>query len=170
MALLQLPPDEARALGELLRHSPPAEELRRAQALLWLHQGRTALDVAELLGVRRQTVYNWVERFDERRGLDLHARLRDAPRGGRPPTAQGVIDPLLEAVIDRDPRRYGYRATSWTAALLRRYLEEAHGLETSQRSVSRVLARLGLRWKRPRHALANRSATWRQSKGGSNAA
>src|SRR5947209_7384321 len=100
MALFQLPPDEAWALGELLRHSPPAEELCRAQALLWLHQGRTALDVAALLDVRRQTVYNWVERFDERRGLDLQARLRDAPRNGRPPTAQGIIDPLIEAVID----------------------------------------------------------------------
>jgi transposase len=54
--------------------------------------------------------------------------------------------------------------------LLRRYLWEAHGLETSPRSIGRALARLGLRWKRPRHELANRSPTWRQAKGGSNAA
>jgi transposase len=170
MALLQLPPDEAWALGELLRRPAGAEEFRRAQALVWLHQGRSALDVAELLGVRRQTIYNWVERFEARRGLDLQARLCDAPRGGRPLTAQGVIDPLIEAVIDHDPRRYGYRATSWTATLLCRYLEESHGRVTSERSVRRVLAQLDLRWKRPRHALANRSPTWRQAKGGSNAA
>jgi transposase len=170
MVLLQLPPDETRALHELLRHTPSAEELRRVQALLRLHQGRPALEVADLLGVRRQTVHNWVQRFQQRQGLDLHQRLRDAPRSGRPPTAQGVIDPLIEAVIDHDPRRYGYRATSWTAPLLRSYLQDVQGVATSQRSVSRILADLGIRWKRPRHELALRSPTWRQSKGGSSAA
>jgi transposase len=170
MALIRLSSGDAQALDELLRQTPPAEELFRAQALLWLHQGRSALEVAELLGVRRQTVYNWVERFEERQGLDLRQRLQDAPRGGRPPTAQGIIDPLLQAALDHDPRYYGYRATVWTAPLLRQHLQEAHGLETSRRSVSRALARLGLRWKRPRHALANRAPTWRQAKGGSNAA
>jgi transposase len=170
MAIIQLPPDETRALQELLRHKPSAVAIRRIQALLWLQQGRSAPEVAQLLGVRRQTVYNWVRCFQQRQGLDLHQRLQDAPRSGRPPTAQGVIDPLLEEAIDQPPRRYGYRATTWTAPLLVVYLEEVHGVATSQRSVSRVLARLGIRWKRPRHQLANRSPTWRQAKGGSNAA
>lgn len=170
MTLIQLLPGEVQSLHELLHQRPAAEELSRAQALLWLQQGRSALEVAELLGVRRQTVYNWVRRFTERRGQDLHQRLQDAPRDGRPPTAQGIIDPLIEAVFDHDPRRYGYRATVWTTTLLCRYLREVHGLEPSPRSVGRALARLGLRWKRPRHELANRSPTWRQAKGGSNAA
>jgi transposase len=170
MFSLRLRPNQARALTGLLRSTGSAEELRRAQALVWLHHGRPVNHVADLLRTSRQTVYNWVARFHERCGLPLPARLRDAPRPGRPPTARGVIDPLIEAVIDHDPRRYGYRATAWTTALLRRYLEDAHGLGTSRRSVSRALTRLGLRWKRPRHDLANRSPTWRQAKGGSNAA
>jgi hypothetical protein len=30
--------------------------------------------------------------------------LQDAPRQGRPPTALGIIDALLEEVLDTDPR------------------------------------------------------------------
>jgi transposase len=96
--------------------------------------------------------------------------LSDAPRSGRPPTALGIIDPLIDAVIDDDPRDHGYRATVWTAHLLQRYLQETHRIETSRKSVGRAIARLGIRWKRPRHRLGLRPDTWRQSKGGSKTA
>jgi transposase len=155
-------------LLRLLDQTRDATQLRRAQALLWLHEGRAATEAAAILRVSRQTVHNRARSFRDRIDLDLPDRLLDAPRGGRPATALGIIDPLLDAVIDADPRGHGYRATVWTAPLLRRYLEEAHGLETSRKSVSRALARLGIRWKRPRHRLGLRPDTWRQAKGGSN--
>jgi transposase len=162
----------AREQGDLesLLDVPAAREPRRAQALLWLAQGFAVEEVADLLGISRQTVYNWARRFGDRAGGEFRQRLEDAPRSGRPPTAQGIIDPLLAEVIDRDPRDLGYRATGWTNALLRRYLQEAHQVSVSRRSVSRALARLAILWKRPRHQLALRPDTWRQSKGGSNAA
>ena len=169
MIPFRLRPHERRALEGYLGCTRAADELCRAQALLWLHQGQTAAQVAELLRVSRQTIYNWTRRFLQRRGLDLPARLRDAPRSGRPPTASGVIDPLIAGVIGEDPRGHGYRYTVWTAPLLRRHLRDAHRIETSEKSVRRAIARLGLRWKRPRDRLALRPATWRQAKGGSNA-
>ena len=169
MAAFQLRPWERRTLLRLLDQTHDATQLRRAQALLWLHEGRPATEVADLLHVSRQTVHNWVQSFHDRVDLDLPDRLRDAPRGGRPATALGIIDPLIDAVIDADPRGFGYRATVWTAPLLRRYLEEGHGIETSCKSVSRAIARLGIRWKRPRHRLGLRPETWRQAKGGSSA-
>ena len=77
---------------------------------------------------------------------------------------------MIDAVIDEDPRDYGYRCTVWTAPLLGRYLKEVYGIETSCKSVSRALDRLGIRWKRPRHRLGLRPDTWRQAKGGSKTA
>jgi len=150
--------------------TPSAKECCRAQALLWLTEGESVEGVADLLHVSRQTVYNWVNRFRERAGLDLRDRLNDAPRPGRPRIGGGVIDPLIAEVIDSDPRARGYRATVWTAPLLSRYLREHHQIAVCDRTVSRAIARLGIRWKRPRHQLARRPDTWRQSKGGSNAA
>ncbi len=170
MTTFQLGQRDRQKLQELLTQGPFAKHYCRIQALLWLAAGEPPDRIADLLGVSRRTVYYWAERFQERQGLDLPDRLADGPRSGRPPTVCGVIDPLIAAVIDRDPRAFGYRATGWTNALLREYLEDVHHMVVSRKSVSLAIARLDLRWKRPRHQLALRPETWRQSKGGSNAA
>ena len=140
-------------LEGLVSHTPWAKERCRAQALLWLAEGSGVAEVAESLHVSRQTVYNWVSRSQDRAALDLRARLLDAPRPGRPRVASGTIDELVAAVIDSDPRPLGYHATVWTAPLLSQYLQDVHGIEVSDRTVSRAIGRLGIRWKRPRHEL-----------------
>jgi transposase len=170
MALVALRPNDRALLEHLVGHTAQATELRRALALLWLDEGDDPQEVADRLRVSRQTVYHWVQRFQGRRGAALDERLADAARGGRPPTAQGIIDPLLEAVFDDDPRDWGYQATVWTAPLLRQFLRDAHSLEVSAQSVRLAIARLELLWKRPRHRLAHRPETWRQAKGGFSAA
>jgi transposase len=170
MTLLTLSPQERESLEELTARTPHAHELRRAQALLWLDEGEGAPEVAQRLRVTRQTLYNWVRRFHGRSPHDLRARLAVGARSGRPRTVHGIIDPLILEVIERDPDELGYRSTVWTAPLLVQYLGDTHQISVSRKSVSLAIARLGLRWKRPRHDLARRSATWRQAKGGSNAA
>jgi transposase len=166
MASLTLSARQRAELEYLVAHTPSAKERLRAQAVVWLAMGVAAEEIADLLSVTRQTVYNWAERFRQRDGLDLRARLLDAPRSGRPPTALGVIDPLIAELIDKDPREFGYHSTVWTAPLLRRHLKQAHGVEVSRRSIGSALERLRIRWKRPRHQLSLRPDTWRQSKGG----
>jgi transposase len=166
MALLALRDRQRGELEEIVSHTPSAQERCRAQASLWIADGSDVAAVAELLPVSRQTVYHWLSRFQERAELDLRARLRDAPRLGRPRTASGTLDELVAAVIDGDPRKFGYHATVWTAPLLSRYWRDHHAIEVSDRTVSRAIDRLGIRGKRPRHELALRPETWRQSKGG----
>jgi transposase len=154
-------------LEYLPRTQCDSRQYQRALALLLLDEGDTPEEVAEYLHVSRQTVYNWARRFEQRQALAPALRLLDAPRSGRPPTAQGIIDPLIEAVIDEDPRDYGYNSTVWTAALLRLYLWQEHRRAAGRRSIGRAMARLRLRWKHPRHELARRAPFWRQAKGGS---
>ncbi len=153
-------------LLDVMAHTNDARVLRRAYALVWLDAGETVADVAEQLKVSRQSVYNWLERFVARGDLPVALRLRDADRSGRPVTVQGIIDPLLDAIIDSDPRAFGYRSTIWTVPLLVRYLEEQHQVRASPQSVRLALARLEIDWKRPRHRLALRTETWQQAKGG----
>jgi transposase len=166
MALLPLSDRLRGDLEEIVCRTPSAKERCRAQALLWLAEGSGVEEVAELLHVSRQTVYNWVGRFQERHGLGVRARLLDAPRAGRPPSADGLIDRLIASVIDGDPGVLGYHSTIWTAPLLRCYLRDYHEIVVSDRTVGRAIDRLRIRWKRPRHELALRPATWRPSKGG----
>jgi transposase len=165
MATLDLTSKERSWLERLAASTDRARLLRRAQALLWLEAGDRPAEVAERLGVSRQTLYNWADRFRARSALSIAERLDDGPRSGRPRTASGVIDPLLDEVIDEDPRAWGYGATVWTAPLLQQYLEDLHAIRVSPDSVRDALTRLRVRWKRPRHRLARRPDTWRQAKG-----
>lgn len=169
MTIIELSTRERVHLEMMAAQASNARALRRAQALLWLDDGDGVEEVAERLGVTRRTIYYWVERFESNDERDLYQRLADAARSGRPPTAQGIIDTLIDEVIEMDPRQWGYRSTVWTAPLLRRYLSECHQVEVGQRSVSYALERLDLAWKRPRHDLSRCPSTWRQAKGGSNA-
>lgn len=157
---------ERAKLQDLIAHSHDARQTLRAYVLLWLDDGESVSEIAQHLGVTRQTVYNWASRFHSRTDLELTLRLLDAPRGGRPCTATGIIDPLIDAVIERDPREFDYRSTVWTAPLLVEYLRDEHQLEVSDDSVRLAIARLRVRWKRPRHQLALRPKAWRQAKGG----
>src|SRR3954451_21287421 len=129
-------------LEDLVLRTPSAKERCRAQAVLWLAEGLSAEQVAETFQVSRQTVYNWAHRFLQREGLDLRARLLDAPRPGRPPSISGIIDPVIEAAFAQDPRALGYHSTVWTAPLLKEHLKHAHGIEASRKSISLAIARL----------------------------
>ena len=161
---------ERQGLENLMRHATEARALRRTQALLWLDGGESVQQVADRLRVSRQTVYTWLTQFQARQTFALPTRVAPGAHSGRPRTVHGVIEPLIDTVIDRNPREWGYQATVWTARLLAQYLAEVHHLRVSRASVSLALGRLRIRWKRPRHQLARRWPTWRQAKGGSNAA
>lgn len=161
---------ERQGLENLMRQATDAIALRRIQALLWLDGGESVQQVADRLRVSRQAVYKWLVHFQACQAFALQTRVAPGRHSGRPRTVAGVIEPLMDAVIDRNPREWGYQATVWTARLLMQYLAEVHHLRVSRASVSLALGRLRMRWKRPRHQLARRSPTWRQAKGGSNAA
>jgi transposase len=167
--MLFTPSAKERAILESLsKAAQDARILRRTQALLWLAEGESVEEVADRLRVSRQSIYNWAARFQMPDHLALGRRLADGVRSGRPRTVYGIIDPLIAAVIEEDPRELGYHATVWTAGLLQHYLQTDYQLTVGRRSVGAAIARLRLRWKRPRHHLARRSPTWRQAKGGCN--
>jgi len=170
MGKIKLNEREIAQLEIVIKTVDDVRQLQRAQALLWLSDADNVSEVAERLRVDRRTVYNWVARFEQRSCAGISARLADGVRRGRPAIAKGIIDPLIDLVIDSDPRDFGYRQTVWTAALLQTYLREEHRLEVSRFSVSRAIDRLGISWKRPRHTLASQDPHWRQAKGGLNAA
>jgi len=151
MALVALNAQERETLQGFLTPLALTNKVRRAQALLWLDEGESAETVADRLGVSRQTVYNWATRFKERRGqYDIPTRLADDKRSGRRRTTALTIDPLITAVLGRDPHEFGYCAPRWTPTLLERYLRTVLNLTVCRRSVSLALQRLDQR-KYPPH-------------------
>jgi transposase len=170
MAAIELTAREFFSLQNLLDKSVDARQLQRIQALLWLDAGESVDEVVDRLIVTRQSVYNWISGFQARADLPVALRVGDGNRSGRPPTALGIIDPLIDDIIEVDPRTLGYASTIWTAELLRQYLADQHQVRVSTKSINRAIVRLDISWKRPRHQLARRDPFWRQAKGGLNAA
>src|SRR5215813_6546147 len=98
--------NERTLVGSIVASSQDRQQCQRAQALQWLDDGESVDEVASRLYRSRQTIYNWILRAQAESEQSLAQRLADAPRSGRPPTAQGIIDPLIESV--RHPPRSGW--------------------------------------------------------------
>ena len=156
---------ERQELESVVARPQDARQLKRAQGLLALADGEPAAQVARRLRVGRSTVYDWVDRFRQCRRRPAEG-LKDRPRSGRPPDLRRRLRRRLPDLLESRPADWGYRHAEWTAELLRDRLAR-EDIPASDTSVRRALHELGYRWKRPRFVLRRRSATWRQSKGGS---
>ena len=56
-------------------------------------------------------------------------RLKDLPRGGRPPQKREKAKEVILPVIGEDPRKMGYRYPVWTVPLLRHHIEMEEGIK-----------------------------------------
>lgn len=141
---------ERRQLLDVLRRTHDSRQYRRALAVLESGCGKTAAEIAEMLRVSRQSVYNWIEGF--RHARDVRG-LADAPRSGRPACWSAEAEVLLQTMLTETPQHYGYFATQWTVPLLQEQLWHGFGCHYSARTVRRSLHRLGYIWKRARYVL-----------------
>jgi transposase len=150
MSRLNLTSWQRRRLRRQLTETPDARLFRRTLAVLEFDRGRPAADLARMLGVTRQSVYNWVEAYTL--AHDPQA-LRDEPGRGRHPLLDGDDEHLLEALLALSPQDLGAPHVSWTIPLLQEFLEVATGRRLSDDTLRRALHRLDYAWKRPRHDL-----------------
>jgi transposase len=150
MSRLKLTYWQRRRLRQQLKTISDAHTYRRTLAVLEYDRGRSAAEIAAMLGVTRQSVHNWAAAF----ALDPDpAALRDGDRSGRPPLLAKKSEVLLPSLMGQSPQDLGYPHTNWTVPLLQQELEKGPGLRPSDETVRRILRRLGYVWKRPRYVL-----------------
>jgi transposase len=153
---------DRRRLAVALETAREARVYRRVEALLLVAEGQTVAEAARRCRVNRSSVHRWLRQYGA--GRDA-AGLADRPRRGRPRQSSRLTPRRLAAVLARDPRRCGYRATSWTVPLLAHYLATKEGIAISVRTLRRRLHEANYRWKRPRHVYSGRAAHLAQKKG-----
>lgn len=158
---------DARRLARAATTCSDARTFRRLQAVLLVARGWTVADVSDITDLKPWAIYAWVRRFRARRRPE---DLIDQPRPGRPSIAASITDARILREFRRDPLRLGYRASTWTAALLARHLTRKYGHPISPVTLRRRMRRLRLRWKRPRYVYATKDPHRAQKKGGSFAA
>jgi transposase len=135
-------------LTKALKRATDARLFQRVQAVLWVAQGDPISEVAELLGVSVQTVYNWLQRY-----LACHqvVALADAPRSGRPVTAPRMTAAHILQHLRCNPLRLGYRTTVWSVQLLAAHLSRQYHCPINPHTLRRRMKAMGLRGKRPRY-------------------
>jgi transposase len=148
--VIRLTARKRRQIRDRLRAARDASYSKRLVALLELDRGTPVADVADLLGVSRQSVYNWADGYRASADPDT---LRDRYGVGRPSSWTAELRGLLRAALPHRPERLGYAGVNWTVPLLREYLGDSGGLRLSDDTIRRHLDRLGYVWKRSRYVL-----------------
>jgi len=98
----------------------------RARMVLRAAQGMGNQQIAREVGVSRQTVGLWRQRFQQERLAGIE---KDAPRTGRPPTKRSQVAPLI---VERTTQTRPANATHWSVRTL------AEELDVSPTMVHRV--------------------------------
>jgi len=128
---------------------------RRAAAILMLNAGETVSQTARALSASRTSVRDWRGRFRRYGEVGLVPELQ-----GRPPeTVTETLCSQLLALIQKQPREYGYLGSRWTSEMLARQLYESWSMVIHASTVRRLLPRLGVRWNRARPTLCIKDPT-----------
>lgn len=138
-------------LEQLLHQTCDARVYRRVFAILEVSRGVPVEDVAIAMGVTRQSVYNWLRRYDTK---DVESSLRNRPKSGRPRLLAERRESWLKDLMRIQPEARGYFANEWTVPLLQEELLHCTGRNVSADTIGRSLARLGFVWKRARYVLS----------------
>lgn len=125
--------------------TPEQREERRHRAIEMLKAGETQEGVAEELGVHRMAVYQWWRAYREEGQKGLKRR----PHTGRKPRVDRRILEKVPSILARGAESYGFEGDVWTLDRVRDVLEREFGVAYSTRHVGKILASLGLVWKKP---------------------
>ena len=154
---------EAAELRRLARLGDDGRVSARLLGLAHVLDGMSRAAAALAAGMDRQTLRDWVHRFN----TEGVAGLRDQPRPGRPVWLTEGQQATLKAIVLRgpDPDRDGVSA--WRIVDLCRIAEERFGATYREGGMLRLVKSLDLSWQktRPSHPKADRAAQERFKKG-----
>jgi transposase len=123
---------------------------RRALALALVLEGKSRLEAARSAGMDRQTLRDWVHRYNEL-GLD---GLRNRPNRGAPPRKlTAAQEQQVAAWVRQGPDPEHQKVVRWRLIDLRDEIARKFGVQLHERSVGKLLARLNFSHvsARPRH-------------------
>ena len=148
--VMPITPAERTAVEAILQHPTLSPRLReRLEMVKAASLGFEWEMIAAWSGRTPRTVRHWLTRF----AIGGVAALGDAPRSGRPPTADGAYHAALDDVAERDPRALGLPFDAWTSARLSAYLAETTGVRIAPSWLRTLLIAHRFRCGRPKHTL-----------------
>lgn len=126
---------------------------RRQRAIELLQAGKAPAEVAEFLGVDRNTVYRWQRRY--RREGKPGIAARTIP--GRPPRLRPEQRDSLLRCLEQGARAHGFATDRWTQQRVAALIQSMFGVTFCPFHVGRILAATGWEPPKPQRA-AHRTA------------
>jgi transposase len=139
----------AAELRRLAAATKNANQSRRLLSLAAVLEGMNRTDAARIGGMDRQTLRDWVHRFNER-GPD---GLKDTWSKGNPPRLSLDQQAELARLVEAGPDRAVHGVVRWRRIDLQRLIGERFGVAYHERTIGKILHQLGFSHisARPRH-------------------
>lgn len=146
---LSLRKGELEALLKRLQQAYARGELRlikRIHALLFIIDGKTVSEVAEMLKLSLQTIYNYLTAFVLER---LDSLVYHCPPG-RPRKLTKTQRQILAKLIERGPEKAGYDCGCWDTVLIQDLIYTRFAVEYSPHYVAELLKNMGFSYQKGR--------------------
>jgi transposase len=128
-------------LRRIAGRTPDGDAARRMLALAHVMDGRSRGEGAMLCGMDRQTLRDWVHRYNAE-GL---AGLFDRPHCGRPSRLTAEQQAEVARWVRQGPKLSEDGVVRWRLVDLAQKIEKQFGVRLAERSVGSLLRRLGFR-------------------------
>jgi transposase len=153
IARLDLTAEGLRSAASVERDGAAA---RRILALALILEGADRASAARICGMDRQTLRDWVHRYNDE-GL---AGLRDRTGGGRSPKLSKEQRGEFAALVEAGPDPAMHKVVRWRRVDLRDEIKRRFGVDLHERSVGKILASMGYRRLsvRPQHPKSDPAA------------
>lgn len=126
--------DEIKYLTDFIKRGRKStRELTRARILLLIHDGKTEMEIKEILHICRATVSNTKKRY---RKEGLQSSLSEKPRSGQPRKYTNKHEAEIIAMACTDPPKGRNR---WTIQLLTERMKRRKCFETLNRESVRLV-------------------------------
>ena len=141
-------PEELRRLAARGRD---ANQSRRLLSIAAVLDGMSRADAARIGGMDRQTLRDWVHRFNER-GPD---GLKDNWRRENPRRLSSAQQAELAQIVETGPDRAVHGVVRWRRVDLQRLIAERFGVAYHERTIGKLLKAMGFSHMsaRPRHPM-----------------
>ena len=138
--------DELRRLASKGKH---VNQSRRLLSLAAVLDGMSRAEAARIGGMDRQTLRDWVHRFNDE-GPD---GLKDIPAKGSPSRLTPDQLAAFADIVETGPDHAKDGVVRWRRIDLKRWIEERFGVDYHPRSVGKILKQIGFSHisARPRH-------------------
>jgi transposase len=136
----------AAELRALAAKSDDADQVRRLLAIAMIHDGASRLDAARQAGMDRQTLRDWVHRYNEA-GID--GLVSRKPPGASPKLTQAQMAELREVVI-AGPDPQTHKVIRWRCVDLREEVARRFSVTVPERTIGKWLRKLKLTQLQPR--------------------